>query len=1427
MTERRIAIIIDADGKAGVAAFDATTGAAEGLGAAMDDLNVKAKRSGEEADKTGKKWEEAGKKVGLVVAAAVTGFAVLVGHQIKVADEAGKLAAKVGVSTDFISEMGYAAKATGADAAILESGLFGLGDAAVKAEAGVKRPAAAFKALGIDVTDARGQIKSMELLLPEVADKFQKMKDGPKEAALATVLFGSAAKDLLPLLNEGADGMEELRAKARELGLTVSDEAAAAAAEFNDQVDLVKAQVTGAAIQIAQAYLPAINELTRDTLTGAEAQSRIGGVTAATIAVFDLFGDAIDITGRAVQSLTILLGNGVDQMAGYLQLAKQISTFGAADGTMQDALDRMGVSKATARDMLGEIWDAPYFSDNRKALAERPDFSNVVGNPTRKKKSGDWDPDTSRVFNTSNADSEKRKRDADRQLEAQRKYREELERLEAELAGPLAEATTEHQQRLEHLEAEYKKGNITLDVRDKLMKVADQQYAKTTRELLALQDIEQQIHDDYETEIRLAGLSNEQRRVEEELIRRVNDAKKAGLSEAEIEARKDAMRAEIELGERAKEAAEAQAQYARDVQNAWIGAATSMTRAFGDFFANGLRDGKGFVRSLKDIFKSLVSDLVTMFLDNSLVKPFQSWLQGALSGSSSSSMASQQGGLLSGFGNIVNSGFDKLLSGIGSLFGFGGQASAGIQTAVHEGMHAAQAAGATGTSAASGATGAMGAFAKVIPVLGWIYAGMQLNGGLYDGGWKIGAHGNFMDSMKGSAMTGDFGLLATTFASGTLDDLLQRLGVSGKWASMLSGSSVIARLFGMGDPKITGSGITGSYGFDGFSGQSYADIKQKGGLFRSDKKWTEYAVLDSELDAAFDSAAKAVNRAAVKLASQAGMDISAQLAAVHISIGKLQLSSDAEEAKAQLEAALNQMIENLSAKAVEAMGFSQLLDDGYGATEVMSALSVAIHLVTGSTDALGRSLTALEIEKVALGVEYFERMAEISGSTLAEEMERIVGLIQDYSTLMSGVRRDIVTHDLNDYQRAQLDVELQYRSLIDQANELAKAMGLSGARAEDLAAIEQWRALQMADLAEQYQQMVEDQRASFLASLGLSDLSPLRDDQKLLEAMQLLQDAASAGDWDSAQKYAQQVLGLGRNLYASGEDYTDLYDQVVDILNGMSTEAEQQDGLSTSELQRIADLLEGQPNAIAQALFDLLIAPTSEPETPTTGSSGTTGTSGGSGGSAGSGSTTGGGGGGYEEPSCVAYDQFLDDWTRAIDATPGAQYCTHAPQAGFGKAPLQRMGAPVLQPCVRLVTVSGAALVCSRSTPFTAPCAPADAPEYTTLAPDMLGRAVYVQRLQGTRFEVAIESVVDVQDVGDREVIPLDFGGRSFPAGESRDALIFSHNMQKTNDTWMTSEVALRMVAGIESIAATNAAMAQTDQTRAMDELAGSTRTGR
>lgn len=153
----------------------------------------------------------------------------------------------------------------------------------------------------------------------------------------------------------------------------------------------------------------------------------------------------------------------------------------------------------------------------------------------------------------------------------------------------------------------------------------------------------------------------------------------------------------------------------------------------------------------------------------------------------------------------------------------------------------------------------------------------------------------------------------------------------------------------------------------------------------------------------------------------------------------------------------------------------------------------------------------------------------------------------------------------------------------------------------------------------------------------------------------------------------------------------------------------------------------------------------------------------------------GGGGGGYEDPYCVAATMYLDDGTQAGGACAGDVHWTHDPVDGFRRNSILVCGEAVLQPCVRIVTRSGAGIVCSRKTPFTHVHAPADLPEYTTMAPHMLGHDVIVER-GGLRL---IEPVLDVQDAGEMLVVPIDFGGRSFAAGEDKGALIYSHNIRK------------------------------------------------
>lgn len=169
--------------------------------------------------------------------------------------------------------------------------------------------------------------------------------------------------------------------------------------------------------------------------------------------------------------------------------------------------------------------------------------------------------------------------------------------------------------------------------------------------------------------------------------------------------------------------------------------------------------------------------------------------------------------------------------------------------------------------------------------------------------------------------------------------------------------------------------------------------------------------------------------------------------------------------------------------------------------------------------------------------------------------------------------------------------------------------------------------------------------------------------------------------------------------------------------------------------------------------------------TPTTGGSTGGGTDG-----------TSGGTSGTPDRYCVAATMSMGAAT-AGDVLAGDLHPCHKPGEGFTDTACAVAGEPVLQPCVRLVTRYGAALVCSRTTPFTFPGANEDlADGQWAYAPEMRGRHVYVRR---NGVDV-VEDVAFVFDAGELPVVPLDFGGRSFAAGEAANVLIYSHNMAKS-----------------------------------------------
>ena len=150
------------------------------------------------------------KGVGLIAAGALAGVAggaaVAIRSALKDADQLGKLAQSIGIPVEELSKLKFAAE-------LSDISLESLGKSVVKLSRGMSEiaggnttgaAAQAFKALGISVKDASGQVKSSDTILGEVADRFATYRDGANKTALAVALFGRAGAEMIPLLNQGS-----------------------------------------------------------------------------------------------------------------------------------------------------------------------------------------------------------------------------------------------------------------------------------------------------------------------------------------------------------------------------------------------------------------------------------------------------------------------------------------------------------------------------------------------------------------------------------------------------------------------------------------------------------------------------------------------------------------------------------------------------------------------------------------------------------------------------------------------------------------------------------------------------------------------------------------------------------------------------------------------------------------------------------------------------------------------------------------------------------------------------------------------------------------------------------------------------------------------------------------------------------------------
>lgn len=200
------------------------------------------------------------KALGLIgIAMSASAFAGWIKSAIQAADEANKMAQKIGIATKDVAGLQLAFKQGGVDAD-------GMQKALSKLSVGVMDGNAALKAMGIESRNADGSLKTTREVVGLVADQFATYEDGIAKTKLAVELFGKSGADLIPILNAGGASLNEYDNIAKKLGLTLTDETAASAEKFNDTMELIGMGSKGVATQVATELLPTLENLSAQFL---------------------------------------------------------------------------------------------------------------------------------------------------------------------------------------------------------------------------------------------------------------------------------------------------------------------------------------------------------------------------------------------------------------------------------------------------------------------------------------------------------------------------------------------------------------------------------------------------------------------------------------------------------------------------------------------------------------------------------------------------------------------------------------------------------------------------------------------------------------------------------------------------------------------------------------------------------------------------------------------------------------------------------------------------------------------------------------------------------------------------------------------------------------------------------------------------------
>ncbi|RZJ01814.1 MAG: hypothetical protein EON90_02055 [Brevundimonas sp.] len=236
--------------------------------------------------------------IGTAMVAAGGALAIAMKGVVDEADRMSKLSQSLGIPIDQLSKLKYAASLADVDLDALEKSVRRLSASMMEAgQSATGAAAKAFQMLGVSVKDVEGKMRPATEVIEDISARFARMPNGVEKTALAMKLFGKAGADMIPLLNEGKDGLAEMYREAEELGIVLDTQTGKAAEDFNDNLTRLGVVKDGIVTKITTGMLPALAGLTGSLVEVAKNSDMLRRVGAALGGVLQFLATAAVTTG--------------------------------------------------------------------------------------------------------------------------------------------------------------------------------------------------------------------------------------------------------------------------------------------------------------------------------------------------------------------------------------------------------------------------------------------------------------------------------------------------------------------------------------------------------------------------------------------------------------------------------------------------------------------------------------------------------------------------------------------------------------------------------------------------------------------------------------------------------------------------------------------------------------------------------------------------------------------------------------------------------------------------------------------------------------------------------------------------------------------------------------------------------------------------